>query len=261
MAQQRIPTFTCDKFGYLIQSNSLLRVDIANGGAPTAIGQVGDGRNINAMGYNIGDNYMYAVIGNVLPVSLIRIGTDGNSSVLNSLNLNVLIDSGDVDENYQYWGTAAGKYWVRIDLTPGSASFGKIQASGGPSNGFTNTVFDWAFVPNTNTNTTGGNNNNNNSLYALSTATFLTAPMQRTVLVRFDRGTGQWSTVTDFGDVVGMNAWGAVWSSKDGYVYGLENSSGTVVKFPLSGKSYIIMSKASSSTMNDGARCLNAPNV
>ncbi|KAI1501373.1 hypothetical protein F5X99DRAFT_428502 [Biscogniauxia marginata] len=241
-----LPTLDCDPYGYLIQDSALYRVDIATGSATLVKGDVGDGRNINAMGYNVGDNFLYAAIGGV-PGNLIRISASGDSAIVNSLNLTTAATAGDVDENSQYWVTSNGRQWSQIDLLPGSPTFGTTRDSGTailPEM----TVIDWAYVP-------GGGNYlyglGHNALYA------------STVLMSFDRATHTWSTLTDFGNIAGRNAWGAVYASDDGYLYGSENHSGQIWRFPLPGRGItpVRISDGPQTVNNDGARCIRAENL
>ncbi|KAI0002329.1 hypothetical protein F4779DRAFT_134189 [Xylariaceae sp. FL0662B] len=246
--QTPLPTLNCDPSGYLIQITSLYRVNITTGNATLVNGNVGDGRSINAIGYNLGDNFIYGAIGNY-PSNLIRISASGDSNILGSLNLTSTtgnLNSGDVDENLQYWGTAGGKFWLQIDLKPGSATFGTTVANGTAT--FPNTVIDWAYVP-------GGGN----YLYGLA----YTSTNDRTILARFDRTGHTWTSLTDFGRVAGQNTWGAVYASDDGFLYGSENNSGEIWKFPLpaNGTTPVKISNGPKASGNDGARCIKAHSV
>ncbi|KAK8130298.1 hypothetical protein PG999_002678 [Apiospora kogelbergensis] len=234
IVQTPLPTLDCDPSGYLIQNVSLYRVNITTGASTLIKSPVGDGvRGINAMGYNVGDNFLYGAIGQGASTNLIRIAATGDSTILGSLNVTVSLNAGDVDENNQYWATASGKQWVQVDLKPGSATFGRTLANGTASPQYSQ--IDWAG---------------------------LTASLN-TYLQRFDRNTKTWTLFTDFGNIAGKNTWGAVYASDDGFLYGSENNSGEIWKFPLpaNGTTAVKISNGPAASSNDGARCIKAANV
>ncbi|KAK8006330.1 hypothetical protein PG991_012627 [Apiospora marii] len=251
VVQTPLPTLDCDPSGYLIQNVSLYRVNITTGASTLVKSPVGDGsRGINAMGYNVGDNYLYGAIGTLSNTDLVRIAASGDTTILGSLNVTVTLNAGDVDENNQYWATANGKQWIQVDLKPGSATFGRTLASGTANP--TYTLIDWAYVP-------GGGN----YLWGLAYNTGGLTPNANTYLQRFDRTARTWSVFTDFGNIAGKNQWGAVYASDDGFLYGSENNSGQIWKFPLpaNGTTAVKVSNGPSATSNDGARCIKAANV
>ncbi|CAJ2505006.1 Uu.00g124000.m01.CDS01 [Anthostomella pinea] len=204
IVQTPLATLNCDPSGYLIQSKSLYRVNITNENTTLVKIGLGDGtRTINAMGYNIADNFLYAAIGTAptTNLNLIRISADGTSNILGSLNVTYAVNSGDVDGNSQYWATAGGSQWLQVDLMPGSSTYGMTLANG-------------------------------DALYALAYAPQYTA----TILVRFDRTTHVWTQLTNFGNIAGENAWGAVYASDDGFLYGSREHQRPDLAVPPSGK-------------------------
>jgi hypothetical protein len=240
-------TFGCGSAGYLIQGQTLIRVDIALGNYTTVKSTVGNA-SINAMGYNVADNFLYAAMGST-PSSLVRISSTGDSAVLGSLNVTTALNTGDVDQNSQYWASASGNQWIQVDLKPGSATFGKTVASGTSTAPYN--VIDWAYVP-------GGGN----FLYALGNDLLMT----NTFLMSWDLSAKTWQVLVNFNNVAGKglllnrNSWGAVYASSDGYLYGSENNSGEIWKFPLPsvGTTPTKVSTGPASSNNDGARCINA---
>ncbi|KAI1494891.1 hypothetical protein F5X96DRAFT_692256 [Biscogniauxia mediterranea] len=245
-ASTPLPTLDCNPFGYLIQDTSLYRVNITTGASELIKQVVGDGSNINAMGYNVADNFLYAAIGGA-PGNLIRISATGDSEILGPLDLSTPVYAGDVDENSQFWINSAGRPWAQIDLRPGSATFGATVARGVASLPG-QTVIDWAYVP-------GGGD----ALYGLGHDAFYS----RTTLMRFDRAAHTWTALTDFGDIAGRNAWGAVYASDDGYLYGSEDTTGQIWRFPLParGTRAVRISHGPASASNDGARCIRSENL
>ncbi|KAH8197806.1 hypothetical protein TruAng_008004 [Truncatella angustata] len=216
-----LPTLSCDPFGYLVQAMILYRVNITTGTTTQVKTGVGDGsRNIQAIGYNVADNFIYGSIGTTVnnPVDLIRIAGDGSSTILKSLNISSswYPNSGDVDENSFYWASYRGQQWLQLDLRPSSPTFGTTLTGGTASP--THVILDWAYVP-------GGGN----YLYSLgydttSLGTVLTGT--HTYLQRFDRTAKTWEVLADLGVLAGQQTWGAVYASDDGYLFGSENTSG-----------------------------------
>lgn len=221
---------------------------------------------IDAIGYNVKDNYVYGLAQTVLvPGSLIRIGAGGASQTV-SANIAPTIFggqtgltflAGDVDETGTYWAISSsvtvsgvlGQYWIKIDLSdPTSSTFGNVTESG--FTGVPYPILDWAYVP-------GGGD----FLYALCNAP------GSTQLYKFDRTAHSWSSVKNYGPVE-QNTWGALFATPDGTLYAVDQFSATLYSFsvtdalaanpaapvlihttnvPLTGISFI-----------DGARCANA---
>lgn len=245
-----LPTLNCDPNGYLIRDGTLYRVNITTGAATLIRSGVGGGGTVNAMGYNVGDNYLYAAYGGSAP-TLLRIAGTGDAVSLGPLNATTALNTGDVDENAQYWASAGGAQWLQIDLRPGSPTFGRAVANGTASPA--GAVLDWAYVPRA-----GGD-----YLYGLAWNT-----LQGTVLMQFSRATKTWAALTSYGQIVssllsGQRSWGAVYASDDGFLYGSENSSGEIWRFqlPANGTAAVKVADGIKASANDGARCIRARNL
>ncbi|KAM0660786.1 hypothetical protein ACHAPH_003399 [Verticillium nonalfalfae] len=220
-----------------------------------------NGLPLNALGYNARDDYLYAVAQNGLltSISIIRLNARGDVSVVvpqvaNKLALLGGFNAGDVDENSQYWISTSGNDWYQYDLRPGSATYAQQIAYGTLPllSRPTQVIADWAYVP-------GGGN----FLWAIGTAAG-----GRTVLMQFSRSTKRWTQVRDFGNIVGgtllnQPVWGAVYASANGFLYGTENLTGQVWRFPVLSSTAPATSLVTGSpaTLNDGARCLEASNL
>lgn len=262
IVQTPLPTLSCDPSGYLVQGSTLYRVNITTGSFVTVKASMGDGSAINAMGYNVADNFLYAATITKAPYSLLRISGSGDLTNLGSLNITFMANCGDVDENSQYWGSTGGKDWTQVDLRPNSPTFGRTVTTGTatPAQG----IIDWAYVPDA-----------GNYLWSLGYDSTSRSQVKasNTYLLRFDRAAKSWTTVVKFGDIAGVgdgtrNAWGAVYASDDGYLYGSENFSGEIWRFPIPSNgtgaptaSPTKISNGPAATGNDGARCINAANI
>ncbi|RYP61418.1 hypothetical protein DL769_007703 [Monosporascus sp. CRB-8-3] len=252
VVQTPLPTLSCDPFGYLIQNTSLYRVNITSGDLTLIRDVVGDGRFLQAIGYSVADNYLYGTIGglNNTPVFLIRIAANGDSTILNELILPYRVNTGDVDEQSRYWITYNGTNITQVDVRPSSPTFGQLigttrRAATLPANNAT--IYDWAYVP-----------GRGNYLWSLGQSPALNS----TTLQRFNRGTYNWEFVRDFGNIAGVNWWGAIYASADGFLYATENSSGQIWRFPLDiGDSPTRFSTANPTRENDGARCIRAQDL
>ncbi len=237
-----LATFACGNDAYLIQDTNLYSLSPSNA-ASSLIANINDGRNINALGFHPDEGYLYGVAQTGTgPANMIRIGSDGNFNLGLTIPGASTYQMGDIDTDDQYWVAASGAQWYKIDLAPGSSTYGQIVASNVASPPVT--VADWAYVP-------GGGD----YLYSLG----LNSASQ-TVLVRFRRSTGVWSNVlANFGSVAGDNFWGGVFAGSDGFLYGSENTSGQVWKFAIDGSTNKQrVGVGPSNNDNDAARCNKA---
>jgi hypothetical protein len=228
-------------------------VNVTSGQTTLIRSNVGNGVDaINAIGYNVLDNYLYGAIfyGSNQTSSLLRIAANGDTSVVAPLVITGggAPTAGDVDENGQYWATVGGRFFVQVDLKPGSPTYGQTRSSGLSS--LLSTVPDWAYVP-------GGGD----ALWGF--AYQLIGILGTTALMRFDRTTKTWSLSTNFNYVTGSNTWGAVYAGNDGFLYGSENTSGEIWRFPIPGTGTNVttplkVANGPASGNNDGARCIKA---
>lgn len=245
IVQTPLATLGCDPAGYLIQGATLIRVNISTGTQEVVKSNVlPAGNNLNAMGYNLADNFLYAAQAQS-PWQIACIAANGDTSNVAPLNGTVAYNCGDVDERSHYWATASGRDWIQVDLKPGSAQYGKRIAGGTATLPSGYTMYDWAWVP-------GGGD----TLYGVAQNGTKTG----SILMGFSRTTKAWTELTNFGNVAGDNQWGALYASDDGFLFGSENVAGRIYRFPLPGKgsAAIFVSSSSKSSLNDGARCANA---
>ncbi|KAK6845030.1 hypothetical protein PG995_015140 [Apiospora arundinis] len=234
IVQTPLPTLDCDPSGYLIQNVSLYRVNITTGASTLIKSPVGDGvRGSTPWDTTWATTFFTGPSGRG-STNLIRIAATGDSTILGSLNVTVTLNAGDVDENNQYWATASGRQWIqRHGEPPVHADRLGVRAGGG------------------------------NYLWGLAYNSGGLTPNVNTYLQRFDRNAKTWTLFTDFGNIAGKNTWGAVYASDDGFLYGSENTSGEIWKFPLpaNGTTAVKISNGPAASSNDGARCIKAANV
>ncbi|KAF4333314.1 hypothetical protein FBEOM_12868 [Fusarium beomiforme] len=240
------PALKCDSSGYLIQKTALYRVDLTTGKTTLINALVGPGGNINAIGYNKFDNFIYGMLQDATGTQVIRIAGDGSYTLLSARTSDRNVNMGDIDNLGRYWIGTSAKAWWCIDLMPGSTTYGKIIMSGTAIT--TLTAADWAFVP-------GGGD----YMYAI----MVDSAGLISTLSRFSRTSYTWSTVKAYGSVAGSNFWGAVYASQDGNLYGSENNSGQIFKFPIAPTtgSPVFIATGPASSQNDGARCIDSQNL
>ncbi|CAJ2502947.1 Uu.00g103410.m01.CDS01 [Anthostomella pinea] len=237
----------------------LYQVNVSTGTSTLIKNNVGGGLfQVNAMGYNSLDNYLYAALFTT-PVLLIKINSTGDSSAVEPLPVFSTVNApyaGDVDEVGYYWAYSyVNSQYVKIDVTSG-AGYGSVVAAGIaiPDLLINVNIPDFAYVP-------GGGN----FLYGLgyNTLPTLFTPVTSR-LYKFDRTLLRWSLVTDFGHLTGGDRWGAVYAAPGGILYATENVSGEIWKFtyPFTDKTGanrpVKVSTGLSADFNDGARCINA---
>ncbi|KAJ4323976.1 hypothetical protein N0V84_004068 [Fusarium piperis] len=236
--------FDCDVYGYLFQKTSLYRVEITTGKTTLIKSGIGPGGWINGIGYNRYDDYIYGMVMDDTGSQLIRIGADGGWTLLSARVSNRNVIMGDIDNQGRYWFSDAGRPWWAIDLYPGSSTYGKIILSGTATHD--DGMADWAFVP-------GGGD----YMYAIQyTSTSST-------LTRFSRTSYTWQTLKAFGNITGQNVWGALYAAADGNLYGSENTSGNIYKFPIAPTigTPKFLSSGPVSSWNDGARCIDSESI
>ncbi|KAK8059443.1 hypothetical protein PG996_009373 [Apiospora saccharicola] len=261
------PPWSCDPSGIVIRQQtsgsstvqSLSKVNITTGNATLVKQSVGTGATIDAMGYNVLDNYVYAALGTT-PGSLLRIASNGDSQTLGSLGLTAAVNTGDVDENGYLWAAAGGKQWWQFDVRPGSATFGQTVASGTAA-APQYPIQDWVYAPNAALASTG---QQACCLYALG----YDDPLQlgvikyNTYLQQFNRTSKAWTTLFSYGNLAGTilggkSVWGATYAADDGFIYSSENTSGELWRFSLGSAKAQKMSTGPFPN-NDGARCIKA---
>lgn len=179
---------------------------------------------------------------------LVRMMADGSSQ--NVTEVPFKVNMGGFDMDGQYWFSDAGRRWGRIDLMNRSATYGELKNWGKSNLTGTglNKVADWAFTPKY-----PGN------FWAIN------------VDKEYDLALFKWSTKTNVWQEwfklprnISLDkgkrphAVGAVVSTRDGIIYGIENKSGDIYRFPLDNlNGSAKVGNVQIGSRSDGARCMN----
>ncbi|KAG9511889.1 hypothetical protein KCV07_g9856, partial [Aureobasidium melanogenum] len=236
--------FSCDAGGYLIQDQTLSRLNLSSNVQTTISTNVGND-SINAMGYNVLDNYLYAIETGT-PNRVIRIDSAGKATTVGSLPAGNFYNVGDFDGNGNLWISAAGEQWARIELTPGSTTFGHTTSNGTSSTTNLNSgPSDWVYLP-----------QQGEYFYSVTQGT---SPQ----LVRWSLTTHTWSVVRTYGNIDGrtsglINQFGALYAVGSDTFYASDNGSGALYRFNVTSGNPTKIRDGSTTTRNDGARCILA---
>ena len=246
-----VPAFaTCDTRAFLFQSTptDIFSIDLVTGGS-TQVGTDVSPVNINAVGYNPLDNYIYGMDSAATGTGLIRVGSDFTVQTLGfptGLPTTVGFNLGEFDNNGHYWvnSGATGNVY-EVDMRPGSATYFQVVSSRAINAiaGFSGGA-DWAYNP------------VDGFLYRTPT----NATTGRLHLFRYDRASG---VQTNLGAIAGIAAdatvaTGANYSDAAGFVYGSDNTSGRIFRVNTTTIAGSVLSTGPLSGTNDGARCFNA---
>lgn len=236
------PFPACDTNGFLykypVSPTDVHSVDMVTG-ADTLVPPSITGHQINAIGYNIQDNFIYGW--DDQNSTFVRVHADHTVEPITIAGYTgpmTGIIIGDVDENGHYW-FIAGASWHQVDLngTPtqiGTGSAAGITGSAGA---------DWAFVPGT------------NALWRIMDDSGVGR------LWSFDRTSHAWTNHTPVTPIAGVSGadltMGAFYADPNGFLYASSNSSGKLWRVNLNVTPYTAeqIGTGNPSSSNDGARC------
>ncbi len=240
------PSFQCEAgIGFLFQSatTDIYSLDLLTGDAvleaSDILGTTGF-TEINAIGYNTKDNYIWGFRRGTNEVA--RVGSDGSVQTFPIAGIPITGDFfvGDINSDgvlYLYNNGVNTTSIYRIDLNPASGTY--LQALPVLTTIASN-LTDWAFSP------------IDNNLYALDNGTL--------ALYRFDPATGARTTVgtVSGSGIVAGETYGAAFMDEQGIFYVSANSTGNIyaIENPhLGATTSILLSNGPVSSLNDGARC------
>ncbi|KAF4779161.1 proline rich protein 5MeD [Colletotrichum scovillei] len=248
------PAFSCPTTGFLIQSLTLFSLNLATGERTQIADNIGGDstRNINALGYNAREDYLYGISQNeaATDFKIIRILANGTGTYVATVSklTTGLFNSGDIDENGQYWISTGGADFYQYNFAPGTANYGGLVTSGKLTGTGGYTIGDWTVVPGV-----GGGD-----LWSVGVSN------QVAYLLRWSRTSHAFTVVRNLGNLTGATGttvpfWGASYATTDGYLFAVENGSGQIWRIAVDGSSNPLRLKdAPVSSRNDGARCLDS---
>lgn len=203
--------------------------------------------NINALGYNPTDNYLYGITttGANTNKYLYRVdpatGVFSNLGVVPGLYANTNVIAGDFDRDGNYYVKSGNTSTLhKVDVSNNTAV--SIPLVDALQNSVIAGSADMAYSPTT------------NSLWAID------GPTRRLYSISLDDATlGVVTFKTDFLFPVGGPLYGSMVGSSNGAIYGFSNN-GTVgfVQFNTSTGGYTLIANAPGQVNNDGAHCVNS---
>ncbi|KAI3316930.1 hypothetical protein HD806DRAFT_516377 [Xylariaceae sp. AK1471] len=237
------PSLQCDKYGYLMEYNTLYQVDLQTGGYKEIAPAVANGTSVNAIGYNTLDNYLYGIVNPFR--QLIRISATGEATLIKNYTeaeMGASANVGDFDNQGYLWFGSSGSSWHQVDLrSPGSATYGSIVASG-TADTLGLTVSDWVYIP------VAGP-------YLWGLAPGLVGGGTGTTLLRFGLETKRWEAVARY-PVLAPGAFGPLYGINNGTLYASNNHNGQTWAFNVFGGAPYLASKGPAANGDDGARCV-----
>ncbi|HMJ04547.1 MAG TPA: hypothetical protein VK506_16515, partial [Conexibacter sp.] len=234
----------CDAFGYLFQAptgsppGEIQQIDLATGRFSTLGSTVPDDV-LNAVGYNVLDDYFYAW--DLTTSSMVQVNDDLTLTPVPSGGFPGGV-VGDVDDRGHYWAWT-GTDIYEIDYAPGSPTYGQVLRTtpiGAAPPTITSAGADWAWI--------------NGFLYMIGADA-----ANRSHLVRVNPATGARVDLTPGGFGFTNTGVGAVYADANGYLYGSDNATGNLVRVDPRTLRFIRLPTATSANSNDGARCASAP--
>ncbi|MGY5453090.1 LruC domain-containing protein [Agarivorans sp. MS3-6] len=236
---------SCPTQAFLVQQNvaQLFGVNLATGFYQTLSTDMGTSGKLNAIGFNLHDDYLYAW--SYQHGTLARIGNDYQVEPLalnwNGIDSNVNFYVGDVavDNNAHYLyssGSSRGLY--RVPLDEGAPDYLQMErvVDGSTLN---LRIFDMAFHP------------DNGMLYSVD---------NRGILWKVNPSTGASENLANVGQT---GTFGAVYFDVDGNLYISRNNDGLVFQIDIAQAQPTaeLYAQGPASSNNDGARCAIAPIV
>lgn len=254
------PFETCPSKAYLFQANpvQVYGVNLVSGLSTLVQGDTGLDANINAVGFDFEDRYIYGY--DTTNLKIVRLGGDFKAETLDVSGLpTYTFFVGDV-YNHVYYLYRKNKGLFTIDLSPLDSNPSATLSINQVSDTATVSLTDFAFHP------------SDGSLYGVDNNTGY--------LYQFDPTTGVETYIGDptqsdvFGDpIIKSNGksivgtFGAGYFDVNGYYYISRNEDGHIFRIDLSNPDNVAngiiptvkFAEGPFSSQNDGARCANAP--
>ncbi len=240
---QATPFTECPTPAFLVQKNTaeMFGVNLATGYYQTLASNMGTSGKVNAMGFNLHDNYMYGWSREF--ATLVRIGADYQIEPLalsgNDPKLTFFVGDVSLAENAQYlYQRGSGKGLYRVSLDASATDYLQWQklVDGDSLN---INIFDFAFHP------------NRHELYSVDS---------NGRLWMIDPQSGN---ASQLGNVGQTGTFGAVYFDVEGTLYISRNKDGLIFRIDVDADQPVaeLFAQGPSSSNNDGARCAIAPIV
>ncbi|KAK6538132.1 hypothetical protein TWF694_011014 [Orbilia ellipsospora] len=139
------PRFSCSQSAYSIGFGKLWSVDLANAKITSLISNVDNQSGLNAIGYNVLDDYLYALESST--GVLLRLHGDGSIAKVTTLPTYAQGNGGDIDGNGQHWIASTGASWAQVDLNPSSTTYAQVVAHGTTTSLGSYNIGDWVYIP------------------------------------------------------------------------------------------------------------------
>lgn len=234
-------SFKCDDKAWFVSDDTMYSMDLYTGNPEFLRSGLADHGSISAIGYNPLDNFIYGISEKAEPAQLVRFAGTGDSvSMFNLPFTSSKYSAGDVDQNGYFWATATGQEWIKVDLVPGSSTYGRIVGHG-PGNPPPAKPYDWVYVPNA-----------GNALWSVGRND------QGTVLMRWDMDQHYWSSVGEYGRLTGDSDWRSTYAGANGEIFAAEASTGEIWRFHVDGNYPRLVSRGPRGINSNGARCLRS---
>lgn len=212
-------------------------------------------RNMNGMGYNPLDNYLYAVgfkssSGANVTYDVLRIQSTGDVKVISTIittSRNGAFNIGEVDTNGQLFLSASGYEWAHVNVAPGTAGYGDLIAQGTATGRGNGTYADWVYLP------------SRASDYLYSVVTNSTSAPISGRLERWSTTSYVWESVqNNFTNYAFQGGQGSQYGASDGTLYSLDSTSGRITRFTPGFAPIFESTGPFPVTSADGARCVYA---
>lgn len=235
-----VPFNECPSKAYLFQSNNvqIYGVNLVTGSFNLLEDYVGIDGNVNGVGFNFIDRYIYGF--NTTTYDVVRIGGDFQAEVLGVTGLpeNTTFYVGDVADNY-YFIYRKGVGFYRINLDKERENY--LQAVKIESADVSLNLTDFAIHP------------GDDFLYGIDNRTGM--------LYRISLTTGE---SVELGDTGETGTFGAGYFDVNGYYYISRNNDGKIFRIDITDSNNpvplaVLFAQGPASSQNDGARCANAP--
>lgn len=239
------PFINCPSKAFLFQGSpvAVYGLNLATGTYTVSQADTGISGNINAVGFDDVDRYLYGY--NSTAKTIVQIDNNFKAQTLNVAGLpnNVTFYVGDT-YGHHYYLYRKGTGFYKIDLSPLDNNKNALLTASTITTSASITLTDFAFHP------------FNNHLYGIDNNTG--------ILHEFNINNG---STREVGQTGITGTFGAAYFDVDGYLYLSRNSDGFIYRIDLAavdiaeiiGPIAILFAKGPSSSQNDGARCAQAP--